>query len=179
MIQDAAERAWVLQAQAGSTVAYSSLVRTHQHALRAFLRRLCGNWVEADDLAQDTFMAAWTHIRRFRIGASFRSWLFGIGYRKFLSSRRSLFRRHRSDALALDGYPSVDHSASNMGRQVDVHRALHALPPEQRAAVVLCMAAEFSHSEAAEALRLPLGTVKSHIQRGRARLLAILGDDND
>lgn len=65
-----------------------------------------------------------------------------------------------------------------MQTRIDLSRAMHALPVDQRAAVALCLAAEFSHSEAAEALGLPLGTVKSHVQRGRAALLAVLGDGN-
>jgi RNA polymerase sigma-70 factor (ECF subfamily) len=57
--------------------------------------------------------------------------------------------------------------------------AMADLPAEQRACVALCLAADFSHAEASEALGLPLGTVKSHISRGRARLLQALefGDD--
>lgn len=53
--------------------------------------------------------------------------------------------------------------------------ALASLPMEQRAAVVLCLSEDFSHAEAAEALNLPLGTVKSHVARGRAKLLSVLG----
>ena len=54
--------------------------------------------------------------------------------------------------------------------------ALVALPFEQRAAVVLCLSEDFSHAEAAQALDLPLGTVKSHVARGRAKLLGVLGE---
>jgi RNA polymerase sigma-70 factor (ECF subfamily) len=56
---------------------------------------------------------------------------------------------------------------------------LAALPSEQRAAVALCLAAEFSHAEAAQALDLPLGTVKSHVSRGRAKLLELMGHADD
>jgi DNA-directed RNA polymerase specialized sigma24 family protein len=56
---------------------------------------------------------------------------------------------------------------------------LAALPAEQRACVALCLAGEFSQAEAALALGLPLGTVKSHISRGRARLAEIVGGENE
>ena len=56
-----------------------------------------------------------------------------------------------------------------------IARALAALPIEQRAAVVLCLIQDFSHAEAARILGAPLGTVKSHVARGKARLLAVLG----
>jgi len=56
-----------------------------------------------------------------------------------------------------------------------LEKAMAELPADQRACVALCLAADFSHAEAAEALDLPLGTVKSHVTRGRARLLTALG----
>ena len=58
-------------------------------------------------------------------------------------------------------------------------RELGALSSEQRACVALCLAAEFSHAKAAEALGLPLGTVKSHVARGRAKLLDVLGGSHE
>ena len=53
------------------------------------------------------------------------------------------------------------------------------LPEEQRAAVALCLAGDFSHAEAAESLGLPLGTVKSHVARGRVKLLEMIGGRDD
>ena len=63
--------------------------------------------------------------------------------------------------------------------RLTLDRAMADLPADQRACVALCLAADFSHAEAAEALRLPLGTVKSHVARGRARLLQALGVNDD
>jgi len=63
--------------------------------------------------------------------------------------------------------------------RVALAKALAALPLDQRACVAMCLAAGYSHSEAAQALEMPLGTVKSHVLRGRERLLAALGDDDD
>ena len=59
-----------------------------------------------------------------------------------------------------------------------MQQALGQLPPEQRAAVALCLAGGWSHSDAANVLDLQLGTVKSHVSRGRTRLMAILGVDD-
>jgi RNA polymerase sigma-70 factor (ECF subfamily) len=53
------------------------------------------------------------------------------------------------------------------------------LVPEQKAALLLCLGAEFTHAEAADALALPLGTVKSHVARGREKLVAALGAKNE
>ena len=177
MNQPSAEATLVGQAKAGSTRAFSELVVTEQQAVRAFLRRLCGDWAEADDLAQEAFVAAWEGMTRFQADRSLRAWLCGIAYRKYLASRRALFRRRKREAEYYGEQPATVPPASDA--RLDVSKALAGLPPEQRAAVALCLAAEFSHQEAAEALGIPLGTVKSHVARGRAKLLIALGGENE
>jgi RNA polymerase sigma factor (sigma-70 family) len=167
----------VAAAQGGSAEAFSRLVERHQQAVRAFLRRACGNWAQADDLAQETFLAAWGRIGRLRTGASVRAWLCGIGYNKHLSAVRSAGRnRVREASYEADRDDAIDASAED---KLALEAAMVELPPEQRACVALCLAADFSHAEASEALGLPLGTVKSHISRGRARLLQALGVSDD
>ena len=167
----------VAEAQAGSTEAFSRLVDRHQQALRAFLRRACGDWALADDLAQETFITAWARIARLKTGASVRAWLCGIGYNKHLTARRSAGRDRAREALYEAERP-MGGQACNEDRMA-LEAAMGDLPPEQRACVALCLAADFSHAEASEALGLPLGTVKSHISRGRARLLQALELSDD
>ena len=87
-------------AQAGSPDAYGRLVEAHQRAVRGFLRRLCGDHADADDLAQETFVTAWTRIGAFRPGESVRAWLCGVAYRKWLTHRRTESRRAGRDAAA-------------------------------------------------------------------------------
>jgi RNA polymerase sigma-70 factor (ECF subfamily) len=170
-----AERAWAIAARAGSAQAFAQLVRAHQQALRAFLRRLSGNHADADDLAQETFVEAWKLIACFDTARSFRPWLFGIGWRKYRERRRRWLRllRRESAVAQTDEAPLP---ASD--QRLDLSAALAGLPLDQRAAVLLCLAAEFTHAEAAEALGLPLGTVKSHVARGRDKLATVLGDDH-
>jgi len=165
-------------ARRGSDAAFERIVARHQAAVRGFLRRLGGDPSDADDLAQESFVAAWRELDRFRGQSSVRSWLCGIAYRKHLSQRRSQRRSGERDAafaaasaLATSG---KDGAASDAGDRLDLARAMADLPIEQRAAVSLCLAADFSHAEAAAALKLPLGTVKSHVTRGRGKLLAAL-----
>jgi RNA polymerase sigma-70 factor (ECF subfamily) len=169
--------ALVAQAQAGSTHAFGRLVAEHQQAVRAFVRRLAGDWSEADEVAQQTFVAAWTHLRRFQPGRDFRLWLCGIAYRKFLAARRASWRRRRREEIAAEGQEGV--TVPQIDDRVDLLKAMAALSEEQRAAVALCLAAGYSHGDAAEALGVPLGTVKSHVQRGRAALLAALRGDHE
>ncbi|HEV7383556.1 MAG TPA: RNA polymerase sigma factor [Phenylobacterium sp.] len=171
------DEALVAAAQGGSTEAFSRLVERHQQPLRAFLRRACGDWAQADDLAQETFLAAWSRIGRLKAGASVRAWLCGIGYNKHLTAMRSAGReRARGKVYEADRDETIDAPAED---KLALERAMADLPAEQRACVALCLAADFSHAEAAEALDMPLGTVKSHVSRGRARLLQALGVCDD
>lgn len=171
------DEALVVAAQGGSTVAFARLVERHQQALRAFLRRACGDWAAADDLAQETFFSAWSQIGRLKNGASVRAWLCGIGYNKHLTVTRSAARDRVREAHYAAERPLASGPAAE--DRIALEAAMQTLPAEQRACVALCLAADFSHSEAAEALGLPLGTVKSHVKRGQARLLQALGDCDD
>jgi RNA polymerase sigma factor (sigma-70 family) len=165
----------VAAARRGSQLAFQQLVERHQQAVRSFLRRACADAGDADDLAQETFLAAWSSLLSYRGGASLRSWLCAIAWKKSLTLQRSRGReRRRYDALV-----DIPPSEVCPEARLDLASALSALPAEQRAAVALCLGGDFSHAEAAHALGLPLGTIKSHVQRGRAKLLAALGGQDD
>ena len=165
----------VKAARRGEKLAFARLMHLHQQAVRGFLRRSCGDFAEADDLAQETFLSAWERLAQFRGESSLRSWLCGIAWRKLLASRRSVMRARvrdhayfeESPQTALPGDPALN---------VALSKAMAALPLDQRACVALCLAAGYSHSEAAQTLEMPLGTVKSHVNRGRERLLTALGE---
>ena len=150
-------------------------MRLHQQALRAFLRRLTGNEAEADDLAQEAFVFAWEKMSRFDPTREFRPWLFGIAWRKYRERRRGWRRLLARETAYAETRETMEDA--DPGLRLDLTAACAALPPDQRAAVLLCLALDFSHDEAARALSLPLGTVKSHIARGREKLSAFLGDE--
>jgi RNA polymerase sigma factor (sigma-70 family) len=172
MIDDDDDIALVAAIRDGSELAFNTLVDRHQQAVRLFLRRLLGNEPDADDMAQETFLAAWTQARSFRCEASVRSWLCGIAWRKAKSAQRSWARRRSRDTGHYEQVSPDGVVAASMEDRLAVKRALLALPLEQRAAVTLCLVCGFSHSEAAAILGAPLGTVKSHVLRGRERLRA-------
>lgn len=174
MSPDGLDQTLVAAARAGSTEAFARLVERHQQALRAFLRRTCSDWSLADDLAQETFLAAWSRIGRLEDGGRVRAWLCGIGYNKWLTAQRAAARGRSRDQLYDAERPTA--SGPDAEDRLALEAAMAQLPAEQRACVALCLAADFSHAEAATALGLPLGTVKSHVARGRARLLQALGD---
>lgn len=173
---DAGEEArLVALAQRGDMRAYGRLVDAHQGAVRAFLRRLAGNAADADDLAQEAFTRTWEALDRYDGASRLRTFICGVAFQYWRRARRAHGRRQmREDAyaaLADTAHEPHDRAAQRLA----LRRAMDDLPEDQRAAVALCLGAEFTHAEAAEALRLPLGTVKSHVARGRARLQAALG----
>jgi RNA polymerase sigma-70 factor (ECF subfamily) len=165
------DAALVAAVRGGSELAFSLLVDRHQQAVRAFLRRLLGNEADADDMAQETFLTAWTHARSFRGEASVRAWLCGIAWRKAKGAQRSWARQRSRDITHHEAVSAESGGTASMEDRLAVRRALEALPLEQRAAVTLCLVCGFSHSEASAVLGSPLGTVKSHVLRGRERLL--------
>jgi RNA polymerase sigma-70 factor (ECF subfamily) len=168
----------IRRAREGSDDAFSRLVTEHQQAVRAFVRRLCALPDDADDLAQEAFVTAWSHLHKLHDGVSFRTFVCGIAYRKALNDRR---RFNRAGARETQWFGLQEQSrSSTIDAKLTIQTALASLPLDQRAAISLCIAADYSHAEAAEILGLPLGTIKSHILKGRAKLNALLGvtDDN-
>ncbi len=170
---DSSQAALLQRARQGSDDAFSRLVSEHQQAIRAFARRLAPTPADADDLAQEAFVTAWAKLDKLQPGVAFRTFVCGIAYRKALNDRKRFNRTAIRDTQWHDlQTPSV---SSTVDSRLSVQAALQALPIDQRAAVSLCVAADYSHSEAAEILGLPLGTIKSHIQKGREKLNALLG----
>lgn len=173
------DAALAIRAREGSDAAFAALVHRHQARVRAFLRRLLmSGWAEADDLAQETFLAAWTNLRSLKDPAGFRSWLLGVAWHKAQDRIRANQRSAARDRAWLDDAAPTPAGVAPEDR-LALEQALGELAPEARACVALCLAEGLSHPEAAAALGLPLGTVKSHVQRGRARLLQVLGGSDD
>lgn len=167
------EAACIARARAGDSRAFAQLVDAHQQAVRGFLRRFAGHWADADDLAQEAFVTAWRKLERFEGRSSFRSWVCGIGYRIARDARRTHARSAARDLAWVEAQDDEEAGAPLEDR-LALARAMTTLSDDQRAAVALCLGEGFSHAEAAAILNMPLGTVKSHVTRGRERLLAAL-----
>jgi RNA polymerase sigma-70 factor, ECF subfamily len=159
----------------GSDLAFNQIVDRHQQAVRAFVRGLVRSRGDADDIAQEAFLSAWQHARSYKGSGSVRSWLFSIAWRKAMDALRSSSRGRRRDAAYHEIAADDMVSGTAPEDAVAVEQALAILPVDQRAAVVLCLGLGLSHGEAAAVLELPLGTVKSHVLRGRERLQTALG----
>ncbi len=146
---------------------FAQLVRTHQGMVRGFLRRLCDHDAIADDLAQEAFLKARRALASFRGEGTLASWLLRIAYREFLAQRRK-----RGLELSPDLGEVEDGAARSPDRTLarDVRRALQQLSADERAAIAACFFEELTHEEAAAALELPLGTLKSHVARAKDKL---------
>lgn len=176
-MRDDDETALVRQSAAGSEAAFAALVDRHQRAVRTFLRRICHDREEAEDLAQETFLTAWSTLRRFKGNSALRTWLFAIAWRKARNARRGWFRGRARDHAWAERQELERTINAGQEEAISVRRAVASLPLEQRAALALCLGGEFSHTEAADVLGIPLGTVKSHVKRGRSKLKDMLGGD--
>lgn len=160
-------------AATGDRRAFGELVRRHGSSVRGLLRRMGAASAEADDVAQDAFLAAFERIAEFRGEGTFAAWVKRIAARQFL---RRLQRERRLASLAQEPQEPANlahEGASAVGR-IDLDEALKSLSEAERLCVSMCYGAGLSHGEAAEALNLPLGTVKSHVKRGLDRLRARL-----
>ena len=159
------------QVVAGDRAAFGELVRRHGSAERALLRRMGAAGAEADDVAQDAFLAAFERIAEFRGEGTFAGWVKRIAARLYL---RRLQRERRFAGVVDDPQREPALATGDADRRLDLDEALAALAPSERLCVSLCYGAGLSHGEAAEALNLPLGTVKSHVRRGLEKLRARL-----
>jgi RNA polymerase sigma-70 factor (ECF subfamily) len=171
------EAGLVERAAGGDPAAFAGLVRQHQSRLRGFLRRLTkGDAALADDLAQESFLEAWRKLAQFRGDGPFAAWLLRIGWTRYLMEAR----RRKLEPLGASDEPGEAPESWNQARSVDVRldleSAMRKLSSGERAGLTLCYALGYSNEEASAILELPVGTLKSHIARGREKLKALLGD---
>lgn len=149
--------------------AFGELVRRHQSAVRGLLRQLTRTDVAlADDLAQETFLRAYKHIRSFRGEARFSTWLYRIAYNCFREEAR-----RRKEFVGIDEkeqQQEPDPQVRDPALRHDLMYALSLLPLHERSAILLCCQNGLTHDEAARVLEIPIGTVKTNVLRGREKL---------
>jgi RNA polymerase sigma-70 factor, ECF subfamily len=149
--------------------AFAALVNRHQPSVRGLLRRLCkGDAAAADDLAQETFVRAYRGLRGFRGGARLATWLHRVAYNVFLTHAA------RAGRPAVEPPPPRPGGTDAALLRTDLERAMTALRPAEAAALTLSYVDLLTHEEIAEVLSCPVGTVKTHIARGKERLRALM-----
>src|SRR5215207_2450139 len=164
----------ILGAQPWQAPSWDDVVRTHSARVYRLAFRLTGNRADAEDLTQEVFVRVFRALDTYRPG-TFEGWLHRITTNLFLDLARRR-ARIRFEALPEDAerVPGRERSPEQVFHDDnfddDVQRALDALPPDFRAAVVLCDIEGLSYEEIAATLGIKLGTVRSRIHRGRTLL---------
>lgn len=152
---------------------------THLPALRAFALSLTRNRATADDMMQDTVLKAWSNMDKFQPGTNMRAWLFTILRNNFYSSRRKLNREVADVDNAFSDTLSVKPDHDGRLQMMDFKDAFDQLADEHREALILVGASGFSYDDAAEMCGVATGTMKSRVNRARAKLTEFLQLDGD
>lgn len=153
--------------------AFAELVRHHQSAVRGLLRKLTnGDYAMADDFAQETFLKAYQKMPAFRNESAFSTWLHRIAYNVWRESRRRIQEVVGIDELAAAQIPAPEEMDSDI--KLDLSAAMQRLSEPERSSIHMCYQSGMTHEEASEVLRIPVGTVKTHIARGKEKLRAFL-----
>ena len=166
----------------GDPGAFGVLVARHERRIYGLCLRILGNREDAEDAAQEAFLAALRKAASFRRAAAFSTWLYRIAVNAATDQAR---RRGRSRLTTLDPEDAgvVADPGSDLGEAVTtavaVQTALTKVPEEFRVAVVLCDLYRVPYADAAQILEVPVGTVKSRVFRGRAALAACLAGSDD
>ena len=169
--------ALVSLAREGDLAAFDRLMQLHERRIYRTAALLLGRSEDADDAVQETFLRLYRSLARFQPGRAFEPWL----YRIAVNVCRDLGRRRRwKQWVSLDGWlaaggaePQAMPEGESPG--ADLRAALAQLSERERTAVVLRDVEGLTAAEAARALGISEGTVRSHASRGRARLREILG----
>ncbi|WP_329217740.1 RNA polymerase sigma factor [Streptomyces sp. NBC_01485] len=165
----------------GERAAFAELYELYATAVYHHALRLTGDWSVAEEVMSETFLAAWRGRGDVAVeGGSLRPWLFGIATNKARNADRSLRRRlaflaRRSEAETVDDFAEdVVGRVDDARRLAEVRRVLGRLRRHEREVIALCVWGGLDYAQAAEALGVPVGTVRSRLSRARARLREIV-----
>ena len=170
--------------QEGDISAYNQIVYRYKDRLLNFIYRFLNDLDRAEDLVQDTLLKLYTHKDSYQEIAKFSTWLYPIAANLARTELRKLKRRKTFSVTELsyedrefiisssDNDPSDDHLSENFERKV--HQALLELPDDFKTIIILRDIQELSYDEISKIVELPLGTVKSRINRGRVKLQQLL-----
>jgi RNA polymerase sigma-70 factor (ECF subfamily) len=170
------ERVLVDAARAGDLDAFEVLVHRHQAPVYRVALRMLGTAADAEDVAQETFVQAWRSLARFHGNSAFATWLYRIATNRSLDVLAK--RRPSEDLDDLQGDSSLDPAAiyAQRERTAGVLDVVQALPPDQRAPLVLREFEGLSYEEIGAVLGISLAAVKGRIHRARLTLIARAGE---
>ncbi len=147
------------RAAKGDQLAFAALVARHERPLRSFLARMGS--ADADDIAQEAFLKAWRFVSSYDGRARFSTWLTRIAWRCLLDEARRAGRPAEEPENVIQ---SVEGEGAT-----EIEDMLARLTDKERAALILCDGHGWSHSEAADMLQMPHGTLKTTVARAKAK----------
>ncbi len=164
--------------QSGDINAYNELVERYRERLFNFVLRYFNNKEQAEDVVQDTLIKLYTHASYYKNVAKFSTWIFTIAKNNALTELRKNKRKRTESLWTEDGNPldinskeqSLDQKTHNEFAINQLNRFLDEIPENFRMAVVLRDFQELSYDEISKILEIPIGTIKSRINRGRIQL---------
>jgi RNA polymerase sigma-70 factor (ECF subfamily) len=157
----------------GNKRAFDKLVVKYQSPLRRFFLNLtCGDTQLSDDLAQDTFIKAYTSLSSFKNMSGFSTWLFRIGYNQFYDYLRSQKETSELETTKVDSEYNVEQAS--LSSKMDVYNALRTLKDAERTCITLFYMEDMTIDKIAHVTGFPQGTVKSHLSRGKEKMTAYL-----
>lgn len=160
--------------------AFSQLVKKYQSPVRRFLQRMLGGKNEiADELAQEVFTNAYRKLNTFQAQSKFSTWLFAISRNQFLQYVRKNKLEFNwdhvdSQELAEDAGEPTHHQTADT--KLDLEGAMNHLRPIEKAVISLNYSQDLSHGDIADILEIPIGSVKTHLLRGKDKLKVALTD---
>jgi RNA polymerase sigma factor (sigma-70 family) len=174
------EHSFRARIQAGDADAFGGLFDEHARAMYRYAYRVTGDATGAEDVVAQTFLEAW-RLRRTVLaeGGSLEPWLYGIATNVLRNARRSAWRYRAALGRIPEPEPTPDHIDELIRRDDEqeeltaARAALRALRPAEREVVALCVWSGLGYAEAAEALGVPVGTIRSRLSRARARLQSL------
>ncbi len=182
-IQD--DQALIAKAQQGDLHSFDLLVRRYQRKVYSLAYRMVKNHDAADDIAQDTFIKAYSSIKSFKLGRPLFTWLYRICVNlsiNYLKRQKLVIpeSRFEEESSPLEKQTTNEDPLSLLVKreqETKIERAISVLPPKYRAVFVLRVYEDLSYEEIAQTLKISLGTVMSRLFRARERLQALLKDD--
>ena len=178
------EQRWIAAARNGDQESFEKLVRLYEKRVFSLTSRMCRNSADAEEAAQEAFLAAWQALPAFRGDASFATWLYRLVSNACVDILRREGRHQVMAGPSLDDEesspepPDKSPSPHALAERAELRRqieaGLAALPPEYRQVLILREIHQCTYDEIAQICSIDLGTVKSRINRGRKRLRKIL-----
>ena len=181
------ERELIARLQKRDEAAFEELIRQYEKKVYTLCFRMCGNSEDAEEAAQDAFLALWRGIARFRQESSLSTWIYRLATNACIDTLRRRKKQSGSVSLddeelfvdAVDTSPQPQETVEHRETQKLLQEGLSALPEEYRKVLILREIEGLSYTEIAESASIELGTVKSRISRGRSLLRNFLSGNGN